>query len=181
MSEGKLVDGRQNPYVAPSWACLLSTPTPVPQCLQPVRLNFLLYHFIALISVVFTASTLPTPSTMAAQPAMDPVYSRTSFPPNRDISNASPSQNSLDSNHNSVPPAPSKSNSPQPVAPRLSSDSANKPSSSKWQDGVPTVERRDTITTMVTNDSTGIMESFDDSILRALCDLDVRNFGHNSF
>lgn len=167
MSEGKLVQPAKS--VLGTKQALLSTLTLVQQCLQPVRL-----YFLATDSYDSQAGTL---SAAIAQQAMDPVYSRTS--PNRDTSNASPSQNSLDSNHNSLPPAPSKSDSPQPVAPRLSAESANKPSSSKWQEGVSTVERRDTVTTLITNDSTSIMESFDDSILRALCDLDVRNFGRN--
>ncbi|KAF8491785.1 hypothetical protein JB92DRAFT_3005205 [Gautieria morchelliformis] len=114
---------------------------------------------------------LPTAPPTTAPQTTDPVYSHSSYPLHRNMSSASPSQHSLDSDPNSVPPAPSKSSSPPLVIPRLSSESANTPSSSKWQDDISPMERRDTVSTLL-HDSTSIVESFDESILRALCDLD---------
>lgn len=67
-----------------------------------------------------------------------------------------------------IPPIiPSKSVSPPP---RSSLDSA-----SRWHDNIPvTVEHRDTTISSIPGDPTGLVETtFDESILRALCDLDV--------
>ena len=61
--------------------------------------------------------------------------------------------------------------------PRSSSDSAGRTLSSKWREslGQTTLERRDTITTTTTNPETqNVVEpSFDENVLRMLCDLDV--------
>lgn len=66
-----------------------------------------------------------------------------------------------------------KSASPQP---RSSFESAGRSSTSRWQDSSPpatTVERRDTLTT-IHSDTTSLVEpSFDENVLRALCELDV--------
>lgn len=130
---------------------------------------------IDVLHLLDKAGTLPMAPAATTQQSMDSAYSHISYPIDRNTSNASPSQHSLDSNTNPVPPAPPKSNSP----PRLSTDYVNQPSSSKWQDETPTVERKDTIGTHITHESSTVIESFDDSILRALCDLDVRNIGLN--
>ncbi|KAF8587871.1 RhoGAP-domain-containing protein, partial [Ramaria rubella] len=117
------------------------------------------------------------PAAMASTPsalpvAMESVYNRTPHTLNQNTLSTSPTQRSVDSSPRSVPLAPPKTASPPPGAPRLSSDSVNKASSSKWSDTIPSIERRDTIGTIPTNDSASIMENFDDSMLRALCDLD---------
>lgn len=61
--------------------------------------------------------------------------------------------------------------------PRSSSESAGRTSSSKWRDSLShsTLERRDTITTIHTNPETpNVVEpTFDESVLRMLCGLDV--------
>lgn len=62
---------------------------------------------------------------------------------------------------------------------RSSEDSAGRSSTSRWRENGPasTVERRDTITTITTtHEAPSVVEpSFDENVLRALCDLDVRN------
>jgi hypothetical protein len=67
----------------------------------------------------------------------------------------------------SMLPIPSKPISP---APRSSSDSA-----SRWHDNIPvTVERRDTTLSTIPSDTTSLVETtFDENVLRALCELDV--------
>lgn len=69
--------------------------------------------------------------------------------------------------HVPIPPTPSKSVSPPP---RSSSDSA-----SRWHDDIPvTLERRDTMLSAIPSDAGSLIEaSFDENILRALCELDV--------
>ena len=61
--------------------------------------------------------------------------------------------------------------------PRSSSESVGRTPSSKWREshGQSTLERRDTITTITTNpETTNVAEpSFDENVLRMLCDLDV--------
>ena len=61
--------------------------------------------------------------------------------------------------------------------PRSSSESVTRTPSSKWREsiGQTTLERRDTVTTITTNpETTNVVEpSFDESVLRMLCDLDV--------
>lgn len=110
---------------------------------------------------------------------MDSGYSHPSLTPNRSATSVSPSRNSHDSSPTSVPSAPSKSVSPPLLLPpRLSSESANKPSSSKWQDATSNVERRETVSTL-SHDPASYMENFDDNVLRALCDLDVCHASHD--
>lgn len=64
--------------------------------------------------------------------------------------------------------------SPQP---RTSSESVGRTSSSKWREsaGHSTLERRGTVTTITTNPDTSTLvePSFDENLLRMLCDLDV--------
>lgn len=69
--------------------------------------------------------------------------------------------------HPSIPPIPSKSVSPPP---RSSSDSA-----SRWHDNIPvTVDRRDTTLSTIPSNTIGLVETtFDENVLRALCELDV--------
>ena len=61
--------------------------------------------------------------------------------------------------------------------PRSSSESAGRTSSSKWRDSLSgtTLERRGTVTTITTNpEAPSVVEpSFDENVLRTLCDLDV--------
>ncbi|KAF8517885.1 RhoGAP-domain-containing protein [Hysterangium stoloniferum] len=115
-------------------------------------------------------STGPTPT---SQQSMDSVYSRASYTTtNRPLASTSPPQPSNESSPYSAPQASLKPDSPPPIAPRLSSESANKPSSSRWQDEIPTIERRDTVASIPSYDAASIMENFDDNVLRALCDLD---------
>jgi Rho GTPase-activating protein RGD1 len=67
----------------------------------------------------------------------------------------------------SMPPIPPKSVSPPP---RSSSDSA-----SRWHDNIPvTVEHRDTTLPSLPSDTASLVETtFDENVLRALCELDV--------
>jgi hypothetical protein len=66
--------------------------------------------------------------------------------------------------------------------PRSSSDSFAGPATSKWRESLPapTLERKDTLATIpsdVPNDTSSLVEpSFDENVLRALCDLDVSVF-----
>lgn len=67
----------------------------------------------------------------------------------------------------SIPPIPPKSVSPPP---RTSSDSA-----SQWHDNLPvTLERRDTVVSTIRSEGGTLVDaSFDENVLRALCELDV--------
>ncbi|EGN95220.1 hypothetical protein SERLA73DRAFT_95907 [Serpula lacrymans var. lacrymans S7.3] len=69
-----------------------------------------------------------------------------------------------------IPSLPPKSSSPPP---RSSSDSAGRSSTSKWRDSftVP-VERRDTLSTIPSDVGSLVEPSFDENVLRALCELD---------
>lgn len=66
-----------------------------------------------------------------------------------------------------IPPIPPKSVSPPP---RISSDSA-----SQWHDNAPvTLELRDTVVSTIPSEGESLVEvSFDENMLRALCELDV--------
>lgn len=67
------------------------------------------------------------------------------------------------------PPTPSKSASPPP---RSSTESFAK--HSKWRDGASSLQRADTMSTAVSDTVAGIVEpTFDENVLRALCDIDV--------
>lgn len=68
--------------------------------------------------------------------------------------------------HTSIPPTPSKSVSPPP---RSSSDSV-----SRWHDGSVTLERHDTTLSTIPSETVTLLEpTFDENVLRALCELDV--------
>ncbi|KAI5124260.1 hypothetical protein M0805_005109 [Coniferiporia weirii] len=73
---------------------------------------------------------------------------------------------------NSPPSAPSKSVSPPP---RSSFDSPIKSSAPppKWRDSLSTLERRDTVSTVAGEQLQVIEPTFDENVLRALCDMDV--------
>lgn len=82
-----------------------------------------------------------------------------------------PQLRTFDSAEVSSPGPQPTSSSPQP---RSSIDSAGRSSTSKWQESphAMTTERRDTLGT-IHGDSTSLVEpSFDENVLRALCDLD---------
>ena len=57
--------------------------------------------------------------------------------------------------------------------PRSSVESSSRPSTSAWHDSAPSVERREALSTISGDASTLVETTFDESILRALCDLDV--------
>ena len=83
-----------------------------------------------------------------------------------------PQLRTFDSAEVSSPAPQPMTSSPQP---RSSNDSAGRSSTSRWQESPPAVsmERRDTLT--IQSDSASLVEpSFDENVLRALCDLDVR-------
>lgn len=63
---------------------------------------------------------------------------------------------------------------PSSPPPRSSSDSLGRTSSSRWRDSVPvTIERKDTLS-MIPSDAVSLVEtSFDENVLRVLCELDV--------
>ncbi|KIJ55136.1 hypothetical protein M422DRAFT_151215 [Sphaerobolus stellatus SS14] len=82
--------------------------------------------------------------------------------------NASSSANSNGSSPTSLPLSSLQSTSP---APRISIDSSNVASSSKWPDST-TIERRDTLSSLTQSEATAGLENFDDNVLRALCELD---------
>jgi hypothetical protein len=79
----------------------------------------------------------------------------------------------FDSAEVSLPGPQPMTSSPQP---RSSIDSAGRSSTSKWQESPPaaTTERRDTLTTIHSDSASLVEPSFDENVLRALCDLDVR-------
>ncbi|KAG2749643.1 RhoGAP-domain-containing protein [Suillus brevipes Sb2] len=62
---------------------------------------------------------------------------------------------------------------PSSPPPRSSSDSLGRTSSSRWRDSVPvTIERKDTLS-MIPSDAVSLVEtSFDENVLRVLCELD---------
>jgi Rho GTPase-activating protein RGD1 len=72
------------------------------------------------------------------------------------------------------------SSGPQPMTsspqPRSSIDSAGRSSTSKRQESPPavTTERRDILATIHSDSASLVEPSFDENVLRALCDLDVR-------
>jgi len=63
-----------------------------------------------------------------------------------------------------------KPSSPQA---RSSADSAGGTSATKWNDSIPTLERRDTLSTFPSDAASLVETTFDENVLRALCDLDV--------
>jgi Rho GTPase-activating protein RGD1 len=76
-----------------------------------------------------------------------------------------------DSLYTDPPPAHSYANlSSQP---RSSADSSGGPATSKWGDSVNAPERRETLSTPPTDAASLVETTFDENILRALCDLDV--------
>ena len=67
--------------------------------------------------------------------------------------------------------APGKQSSPPP---RSSSDSLGRSSPSRRRDSIPfTVERKDTLSTIPSDVVSLVEPSFDENVLRALCELDV--------
>ncbi|KZT25115.1 RhoGAP-domain-containing protein [Neolentinus lepideus HHB14362 ss-1] len=71
----------------------------------------------------------------------------------------------------SIPLPPTKTTSP---VPRSSSESHGRSSSSQWRESAQvTLERKETYSTLPTTEAPSVVEpSFDENILRALCDLD---------
>jgi len=68
-------------------------------------------------------------------------------------------------------PLPVKSTSPPP---RSSSDSLGPSPTSKWRDSVTlTIERKDTLSTIPSDAISLVEPSFDENVLRVLCELDV--------
>ncbi|KAH7922595.1 RhoGAP-domain-containing protein [Leucogyrophana mollusca] len=62
---------------------------------------------------------------------------------------------------------------PSSPPPRSSSDSLGRSSTSKWRDSIPvTVERKDTLSTIPSDVASLVEASFDENVLRALCELD---------
>ena len=73
----------------------------------------------------------------------------------------------------SPPVAPTKSVSPPP---RTSSDAAPKsaaPPTAKWRESFSALERRDTVSSTGGEQVTVVEPTFDENVLRALCDMDV--------
>lgn len=67
--------------------------------------------------------------------------------------------------------AQGKQSSPPP---RSSSDSLGRSSTSRRRDSIPiTVDRKDTLSTILSDVSSLVEPSFDENVLRALCELDV--------
>ncbi|GJJ11509.1 hypothetical protein Clacol_005742 [Clathrus columnatus] len=109
-----------------------------------------------------------------SQQIMDSAYSRPSFSLNRNLLDTPSSHEQFnDSSPASAAQSLSKSDSPQPELPRLSNDSTAPTSPTQWlSDSVPVIHRRDVAHDIPFQDSTAGLETFDDNILRALCDLD---------
>jgi len=57
--------------------------------------------------------------------------------------------------------------------PQSSSESAGNGASSKWRDGLRPLERRDTITSLPSDAGSIVEPSFDENVLRALCEMDA--------
>ena len=78
-----------------------------------------------------------------------------------------------------MPLLPPKSSSPPP---RSSTDSAGRSSTSKWLDSIPvTVEHKDALSTIPSDAGSLVETSFDENVLRALCDLDVSGHRRQPF
>lgn len=110
----------------------------------------------------------------------DEAYAPSSWEHNVDPNGTSSSgSNNLSPNVSHTPPTtdPTSPTNPLSSLPRSSSESAGRTSSSKWRESLAqtTLERRDTITTATTNpEPPSVVEpSFDENVLRMLCDLDV--------
>jgi Rho GTPase-activating protein RGD1 len=63
-----------------------------------------------------------------------------------------------------------KSSSPQP---RSSADSSGDRQPSKWSESAPALDRRDAMSNAPSDAASLVETTFDENILRALCDLDV--------
>jgi hypothetical protein len=63
-----------------------------------------------------------------------------------------------------------KSSSPQP---RSSADSSGDHQPSKWSESAPTLDRRDAMSNAHSDAASLVETTFDENILRALCDIDV--------
>lgn len=110
----------------------------------------------------------------------DEAYAASSWEHDVDLNGASSSgSNPFSPNISYTPPTTDLTSptNPLPSPPRSSSESVGRTLSLKWRDslGHSTLERRDTITTIITNpDTSNVVEpSFDENVLRMLCDLDV--------
>lgn len=101
----------------------------------------------------------------------------------RSSSSSSPSTTSLRGSPTSdaastAPTAPSKSVSPQP---RQSFDSPSRAFEQRgWRDSTFTLERRSTMSTIAGEGMQIVEPSFDENVLRALCDMDVSDTYHLS-
>ena len=85
-----------------------------------------------------------------------------------------PQLRTFDSAESSSQGARVMASSPQP---RSSIDSAERPSASRWPESPPQgliTERRDTLSTIHSDKGSLVEPSFDENVLRALCELDVR-------
>lgn len=84
-----------------------------------------------------------------------------------------PQLRTFDSAEVSSPAPQPMTSSPQP---RSSNDSVGWSSTSRQQESPPaaSMERRDTLTTIHSDSASLVDPSFDETVLRALCDLDVR-------
>jgi len=75
----------------------------------------------------------------------------------------------------SIDPSASPRNTSSSPLPRSSTDSDPKAPSALWGEGAQ-LDRRDTLTTIQSADQQNLVEpGFDESVLRALCELDVRS------
>ena len=110
----------------------------------------------------------------------DEAYAPLSWEHAVDLNGASSNgSNPFSPNVSHTPPTtdPTLPTNPLSSPPRSSSESVGRTSSSKWRDSLShaTLERRDTITTITTTPETSnvVEPSFDENVLRMLCDLDV--------
>lgn len=129
----------------------------------------------ALCSCWSPIAAAPISKGPTSQSSLDSAYTRATYNHIQSIINTSPSPHSDESTAaESIPQAP-----PKPISPklRISVDQPSIPSSSKWQENI-SIERRNTVASIAQTEPSITLESFDDNILKALCELDVRSSVH---
>lgn len=138
------------------------------------------FYIVHCMQTTVSLQGYPSPAISTSQTAgMDSSpYRRPSLSVNRNFLDSSSIQEPFnDSSPASAAQSLSKSDSPQPELPRLSSDSTAPTSPTLWhpQDPIPIIQRSNTTAHDIPfQNSTAGLETLDDTILRALCDLDVR-------
>ena len=109
-------------------------------------------------------------SPSAANPPMSPGHTRPSLSLQ---SSTNSSYSPRDSPNSAMPHLAHLPLNSAASPPRSSSESAGQPAGGKWRDSLRPLERRDTITSLPSDAGSIVEPSFDENVLRALCEMDV--------